>query len=69
MERNEFSLGVPIVTIIIFFNKIDKLPIIRYHTRGSQKLTQYVSQISRAEIERISQISLSEIEGLTKGVI
>ena len=42
-----------IVTIIIFFNKIDKLQIIRYHTRGSQKLTQYVSQIFRAEIERI----------------
>jgi hypothetical protein len=55
MERNEFNLGVQIVSIIIFFNKIDKLPIIRYHTRGSQKLTQYVSQISRAEIESISQ--------------
>jgi hypothetical protein len=60
MERNEFSLGVPIVTIIIFFNKIDKLPIIRYHTRGSQKLTQYVSQISRAKIERISLVCGSQ---------
>jgi hypothetical protein len=35
MERNEFSLGVQIVTIINFSNEISKLPIIRYHTRGS----------------------------------
>ena len=63
MERSEFNSGVQIVTIIIFFNKIDKLPIIRYHTRGSQKLTQYVSQISRAQIERISQtVTSSKIE-------
>jgi hypothetical protein len=59
MERSEFNLGVQIVTIINFFNNIDTLPIIRYCTRGSQKLTQYVSQTSRAEIERISQIVTS----------
>ena len=35
MERSEFNLGAQIVTIITFFNKIDKLPIIRYHARGS----------------------------------
>ncbi len=68
MERSEFNLGVQIVTIIIFFNKIDKLPIIRYHTRGSQKLTQYVSQISRAEIERISQIVTSSKIKFSKNV-
>ena len=50
MERSEFNWSVQTVIIIIFFNKIDKLPIIRYHTRGSQKLTQYVSQISRTEL-------------------
>ena len=50
MNRREFNLGVQIVTIIIFFNKIDKLPIIRYHTRGSQKLTQYVCQIRTLKI-------------------
>jgi hypothetical protein len=44
------------LALFCFFNKIKKLPIIRYHTRGSQNLTQYVSQISRAQIERISQI-------------
>jgi hypothetical protein len=56
VERSEFNLGVQTVAIIIFFNKIEKLPTIRYHTRGSQKLTQYVSQIFRTKIERISQI-------------
>jgi len=68
MERSEFNLGVQIIAIIIFFNKIDKLPIIRYHARGSQKLTQYVSQISRAEIERISQIVTSSKIKFSKNV-
>jgi len=35
MERSEFNLVVQIVTIIIFYNNIEKLPIIRYHTKGS----------------------------------
>ena len=59
MERSEFNLSAQIVTIIILFNNIDKLLIIRYHTRESQKLTQYVSQISCVKIERISQIVTS----------
>ena len=68
MERSEFNWSVQTVTIIIFFNKIDKLLIIRYHTRGSQKLTQDVSQISRAEIERISQIVTSSKIKFSKNV-
>ena len=68
MERSEFNLGAQIVPIITFFNKIDKLPIIRYHARGSQKLTQYVSQISRAETERISQFVISSKIKFSKNV-
>ena len=59
MGRSEFKLGTQIVININFFNKIDKLPIIRYDAWGSQKLTQYVSQIFRAKIERISLIVTS----------
>ena len=59
MERSEFNINAQTVAIMIFFNKIDKLAIIRYHTKSSQKPTQYVSQISRSEIERISQIVTS----------